>query len=141
MIETERLIIRPFREDDAEALYRIKTDPQVTEFCPDLLDVDVKPEDMQSYIREFQRIEDAGDTDTWRCYAMENKENGVVMGALTFSKQSMLHEYELGWMMIGEYTGRGYASEAAEAFAEDFCRTHGRFRTRPDRHSCVKHCA
>ena len=42
MIETERLIVRPFREEDADALYRIKTDPQVTECCPDFLDVDAK---------------------------------------------------------------------------------------------------
>ena len=125
MIETKRLIVRPFREEDADALCRIKTDPQVTIFCPDFLDVDAKREDMHSYIHDFQRIEDTGDTDTWRCYAIENRETGAVMGALTFSKQNMLHEYELGWMMIGEYTGKGYASEAAEAFAEDFCRTRG----------------
>ena len=36
----------------------------------------------------------------------------------------LLHEYDLGWMMISSYTGKGYASEAAEAFAEYFCRTH-----------------
>ena len=124
MIETKRLIIRTFRQEDVDALYRIKTDPQVKEFCPDFLDVDAKWEDMPGYIHEFQRIEDAGDIDTWRCYAIENKDTGVVMGVLTFSKQQMLHEYELGWMMISEYTGKGYASEAAEAFAEDFCRTH-----------------
>ena len=120
-IETARLIVRPFREEDADALYRIKTDPRVTEFCPDFLDVDVQRDDMESYIREFQRIEENCDTDTWRCYAIENRVTGVVMGALSFSKQNMLHEYELGWMMSGEYTGKGYASEAAEAFAEDFC--------------------
>ena len=125
MIETERLIIRLFREEDADALYRIKTDHQVTEFCPDFLDIGAKRADMHSYIQEFLRIEDTGDPDTWRCYAIENRETGVVMGALTFSKQKMLHEYELGWMMIGEHTGKGYASEAAEAFAEDFCRNHG----------------
>ena len=125
MIETERLIVRPFRVEDAGALYSIKTDPQVMEFCPDFLDVDAKRADMDSYIHGFQKMEATGDTDTWRCYAIENKETGVVMGALTFSKQKMLREYELGWMMIGAYTGMGYASEAAEAFAEDFCRTHG----------------
>ena len=125
MIETERLIVRLFREEDADALYRIKTDPQVMEFCPDFLDVDAKREDMLGYIHEFQRIEDAGDINTWRCYAIENKETGVVMGVLTFSKQQMLREYELGWMMIGAYTGKGYASEAAEAFAELFCRMQG----------------
>ena len=37
MIETARLIVRTFREEDAEALYRIKTDPQVMKYCPDLL--------------------------------------------------------------------------------------------------------
>ena len=125
MIETERLIVRPFRSEDADALYRIKTDPQVMEFCPDFLDVDAKRADMHSYIRAFQSIEDIGDTETWRCYAIENRETGVVMGALTFSKQKMLHEYEMGWMMIGKFCGLGYASEAAAAFAEDFCRTHG----------------
>lgn len=125
LIETKRLIVRPFREEDAEVIYRIKTDPHVTEFCPDFLDVGAKRADMCSYIHDFQRIEDSGDTDSWRCYAIESRETGAVMGALTFSRQEMLHEYELGWMMmIGEYTGKGYASEAAEAFAEDFCRQH-----------------
>ena len=45
-IETPRLIIRPFQEKDADALYRIKTDPRVMEYCPDFLDVDAKREDM-----------------------------------------------------------------------------------------------
>jgi ribosomal-protein-alanine N-acetyltransferase len=124
-IETERLIIRPFREEDADALYRIKTDPRVMEYCPDFLDVDAQRAGMQDYIRAFQKMEETGDTDTWRCYAIESRETGEVMGALTFGKQTMLHEYDLGWMMIGAYAGKGYASEAAEAFAEDFCRTHG----------------
>ena len=80
---------------------------------------------MQRYIRTFQQIEDTGDADAWRCYAIESKDTGEVVGALTFCKQNMLHEYDLGWMMIGAYTGKGYASEAAEAFAEFFCRTNG----------------
>ena len=124
LIETTRLIVRPFREKDADTLYRIKSDPQVMEFCPDFLDVDAKQADMPGYIRAFQMIEESGDTDTWRCYAIESRETGEVLGALTFCKQKMLHEYDLGWMMISSYTGKGYASEAAEAFAEYFCRTH-----------------
>ena len=125
IIETKRLTVRTFREEDADALYRIKTDPQVTEFCPDFLDVCADRTDMQRYIRTFQQIEDTGDADAWRCYAIESKDTGEVVGALTFCKQNMLHEYDLGWMMIGAYTGKGYASEAAEAFAEFFCRTNG----------------
>lgn len=124
LIETTRLIVRPFREKDADTLYRIKSDPQVMEFCPDFLDIDAKQADMPGYIRAFQRIEESGDTDAWRCYAIESRETGEVLGTLTFCKQKMLHEYDLGWMMISSYTGKGYASEAAEAFAEYFCRTH-----------------
>ena len=29
MIETERLILRPWREDDAEALYKYASDPDI----------------------------------------------------------------------------------------------------------------
>ena len=32
MIETKRLYVRLFREEDTEALYKIKTDPQVMEY-------------------------------------------------------------------------------------------------------------
>ncbi len=124
-IETARLTVRTLREKDADALYRIKTDPQVTEYCPDFLDVGAQRADMPGYIRTFRKTEEDGDTDTWRCYAIESRESGEVVGVLTFSRQMMLHEYELGWMMIGAHTRKGYASEAAAAFAEDFCRTHG----------------
>ena len=123
-IETDRLIVRTFRETDTDALYRIKTDPQVMYYCPDLLDVEVQPTDIVNYIREFRNVEENGDLDTWRCYAIEHRQTGEVVGCLSFGKSEMLHEYELGWMMLGEHTGNGYAAEAAEAFSEEFCRTN-----------------
>lgn len=124
-IETARLIIRDFRENDADALYRIKTDPQVLKFAPDFLEVELQPDDVAEYIRIFNRIDTDGDLNTWRCYAIEHKQTHKVMGCLCFCKEDLLFEYELGWMMIGEYTKNGYASEAASAFAEYFCKKHG----------------
>ena len=124
-IDTRRLIVRTFREEDADALFRIKTDPQVLEYCPDLLAVDARREDMPGFIRTFRRIEETGDMDAWRCYAIEERQTGAVVGCLTFSRSSLLHEFELGWMMIGAYAKNGYASEAAAAFAEAFCLKHG----------------
>ena len=124
-METNRLIVRDFREDDADALYTIKTDLQVTEYCPDLLAVQVQRSDMTDYIRKFRRIEETGDRSTWRCYAIERKDDHMVVGCLSFGKNELLFEYELGWMMIGQYTGQGYASEAAEAYAEYFCEKYG----------------
>lgn len=124
-IETARLIIRDFAEHDADALYRIKTDPQVLKFAPDFLEVELQPKDTANHIREFNRIETGGDLNTWRCYAIEHKQTHEVMGCLCFGKEDLLFEYELGWMMIGGYTKNGYASEATSAFAEYFCEKHG----------------
>ena len=120
-IETKRLIVRDFRESDAAVLYRLKTDAQVLKYVPDFLDVELKPEDAVTYIREFNRIEAEGDADTWRCYAVELKASHTVVGCLCFGKSNMLSEYELGWMMLAEHGRNGYASEAAEAFAEYIC--------------------
>ena len=124
-LKTTRLIIRDFREDDAEALYRIKTDPQVLKFAPDFLEVELQPNEVVEHIRAFCDIENSGDLNTWRCYAIEHQETHEVMGCLCFCKADLLFEYELGWMMIGQYTKNGYASEAASAFAEYFCKEHG----------------
>ncbi len=123
-IETNRLLIRSFKEEDADALYMIKVAPRVMEFCPDFLDIGVRRGDIQTYIQKFQEIEIAGDIEKWRCYAIEHKDSRNVVGVITFCKHDLLHEYNMGWMMNEEYTGKGYASEAAEAFAEDFCRIH-----------------
>lgn len=124
-IETKRLIIRDFNENDVNALYRIKTDEQVLKFAPDFLQVDLDPADTINHINHFNQLENDGNIDAWRCYAIENKQTREVMGCLCFCKEDMLFEYELGWMMIGEYTKNGYASEAAEAFAEWFCEKYG----------------
>ena len=124
-IETERLIVRPFCEKDCEALYQIKTAPQVLEFDPTLLKRNAARDEMITYIRDFIRMEEKGDRDTWRCYAIEVKESGEVVGCLTFSKYSILQEYEMGWMMRGEYTKMGYASEAAAAFSDYILTSYG----------------
>ena len=124
-IETERLIVRTFREDDVAALYQIAYDPDVLEYCPDLLKRDVTEAEVLAFIRDYIRIDAENDIDTRRCYAIENRETGEVMGCITFGKNHMLNEYEIGWMMRKQYTKKGYASEAAQAYAEYFCAAYG----------------
>lgn len=124
-IETKRLIIRDFNENDVDALYRIKIDDQVLKFAPDFLEVELDPADTINHINHFNQLESEENIDTWRCYAIEHKQTHEVMGCLCFCKEDMLFEYELGWMIIGQYTKKGYASEAAEVFAEWFCEKHG----------------
>ena len=73
LIETERLIVRTFREDDVAALYQIAYDPDVLEYCPDLLKRDVTEAEVLAFIRDYIRIDAENDIDTRRCYAIENR--------------------------------------------------------------------
>lgn len=122
-IETERLIVRDFSPADQTALYEIATDPHVLEYCPDLLERDVTFDKTLSYIETFMQIGE-NDIATWRCYAIELKESGEVVGCLTFSQAQLLFEHELGWMMKSAHTKKGYASEAASAFFDYICETY-----------------
>ena len=124
-IETERLIVRTFCADDVSVLYQIAYDPDVLEYCPDLLKRNVTEVEVLEFIQDFIRIDAENDIDTWRCYAIENRESSEVMGCVTFGKNNMLNEYEIGWMMLKKHTKKGYASEAAQAYAEYFCATYG----------------
>lgn len=123
-IESNRLIIRDFNKNDIDSLYKIKMDPQVLKYAPDFLDVNISKEDTINYINNFNEIENKADIVTWRCYAIELKETNTVVGCLCFCKEDMLFEFELGWMMLGEYTKKGYSSEAAIAFSEYFCKKY-----------------
>ncbi len=124
-IETERLVVRDFGICDTQTLYNIKYDRQVLKYCPDYLRVDVTLDEIPEFIQKFNKLEYSGDIDTWRCYAIEFKQTGEVVGSLSFGKAAMLFEYELGWEMLDAHTGKGYASEAAQAFCEWFCEKHG----------------
>ena len=92
-IETKRLIVRDFNENDVNALYRIKNDEQVLKFAPDFLEVKLDPADTINHINHFNQLENDGDIDTWRCYAIEHKQTHEVMGCLCFCKEDMLFEY------------------------------------------------
>ena len=120
-IETERLIIRTIAALDAEALYRIKMDEMVMEYIPDFLERDVTLEQVNQWIDRFQELEQSDDIDASRAFAIELKSNHEVIGTLSFRKNVMLHEYELGWQMLGTYSRNGYASEAASAWSDWFC--------------------
>jgi hypothetical protein len=85
-IESKRLIIRDFNENDVNALYRIKTDDQVLKFAPDFLKVELDLSNTINHINHFQQLENDGDIEAWCCYAIEHKQTHEVMGCLCFCK-------------------------------------------------------
>ena len=59
--------------------------------------------------------------DNKRLYAIVLQDTEKVVGAITIAKNRMLQEYEIGWKTLEEYTGNGYASEAAADLCEYIC--------------------
>ena len=114
MIETERLILRTFREEDAEDLYEYLKEPMVHCFaCMKLNSL----EDAKNAVLE--RIKDKE-----YYFAIVLKENGKVIGEIDAmpetaspdEKNAVLDTFSPCWMLHLDYHGKGYAFEAAKAF-------------------------
>ena len=116
MIETKRLILRPFIESDALDAYEYLKEPLVHCFeC-------MKVNSLDEAIKAVQ--ERAKDTQYY--FAIVLKENGKVIGeidampetAAPDQNNAVLDTFSPCWMIHQNYHARGYAYEAAKAFFE-----------------------
>lgn len=109
-IETERLLLRPFVEADATAIFEISQDPQVMRFIGD---------------RTIPSMEDcwravAAWLGHWRLrgygpLAVTEREGGVFIGRVSLWFPYGWPAPELGYLFGRRWWGRGYATEAAGA--------------------------
>ena len=112
MIETERLILRPFMESDAEDIYEYLNEPMVHCFaCMKVSSL----EEAEKACRERSKAE--------CCFAITLKKNGKVIGEIdaisetpTPDKTAVADTFSPCWMLNREYQGKGYAYESARAF-------------------------
>ena len=112
MIETKRLILRPFRVEDAADVYEYLSDPKVN--CL----VDLKLDSIEDSIAEMSKRQQ----DSELFFAIVLKETGKVIGEIVAlqkideaTKQD-LETYSPSWMLNEEYCGKGYGFEAVSAF-------------------------
>lgn len=115
IIETERLILRPFAKDDAEDVYEYLKKPAVNCFaCMKLNSVDEAKEEMKKRISETEYY-----------FAIALKDSGKVIGEIDAypetgephaDENSVCDTFSPCWMLNVEYQGKGYAFEAAHAF-------------------------
>ncbi|TYS64882.1 GNAT family N-acetyltransferase [Bacillus infantis] len=103
-IETERLIIRDFQEEDWREVYTYTSDAQVMEYMPEGV---FNQEAAMKFVRE-NMIEA-------RNYPVIVKENSQLAGHIVFHPYFGTHTYEIGWVMNPHFQNRGLASEAASA--------------------------
>lgn len=103
-IETERLIIRSYKESDKEEALLYLGDEETMYFLPE----DVFTLDKVSEFIEKQKEKE-------EYFAVELKETNQVIGHLYFAAFFGEHSYEIGWVFNKNYHSKGYGYEAAKA--------------------------
>ena len=114
MFETERLIVRPFREDDARQLYENHLDDEVRKWFPNECYAD--PEEALGAVRFYAGCVSSGHLPF--VLGVELKETGKLIGDAGISEvEGKPDEAEIGYCIAQEYRGKGYASELLAAIS------------------------
>ena len=114
MLETPRLLLREFDEDDAPALYRLGSDPDVTRYTGDegLTGVEHAREVLRAHpIADYQKH----GFGRWACV---DKAGGEVIGFAGLKHLDDLGEVDIGYRLLPAFWGRGLATEACRPILE-----------------------
>lgn len=121
-LSTERLVLRPFADTDAERVLDIHSRLEVIRWLDD------PPHTPMADLAEARRW-----IDTWRskeeedtgqaARALEITDTGVVAGTVLVSRlvrrdAGFVGEYEIGWHLHPDSAGVGYATEGARTWAD-----------------------
>jgi len=111
-IETERLRLRPLRDDrsDVEALLAVLGDPESMRFYPAPFDREATRAWIDRQLERYER-------DGFGLLAIEDRATGEVIGDCGPTVQEADGEsyVELGWHVLGSRQGQGIATEAGVA--------------------------
>lgn len=119
-IETDRLILRPYVDSDAERVLDIHSRLEVIRWLGDppyvpMADLD----EARTVIAKWIAVPEDGPYDAY--LAIEVKATGVMAGAvmLVGMPHSNYDERQVGWHLHPDSAGHGYATEAAGALLDD----------------------
>ena len=118
MIETERLILRPWRENDAEALYKYASDPRVSEMAlwPQHTSVEMSHQVIVDFFMSNEHT-----------FAMVQKETDEPIGCIGLVPvgaehyKPLVNEREVGYWIGYPYWCKGLTSEALKSLIEFCC--------------------
>ena len=122
MPETERLVLRDWRDDDLAPFAALNGDPVVMEHFPGTLSRD----ESDAFARHIQANLDAWGYGLW---AIEVRETGEFIGFTGLTRQTFPAHFtpavEVGWRLSCDAWGHGYASEAARTALDVGFDEHG----------------
>ena len=111
-IETERLLLRPFTEEDHPLVLRISSDPETTQYLYFWGRIGSTPEsDTQRFLEYALNCWEESPIRA-REYRVELKSTGEAIGegGVEWVKDEP-GTAELGWILLPEHRGKGYATE------------------------------
>jgi RimJ/RimL family protein N-acetyltransferase len=112
VLTTERLALRPFREDDLEAYHEMCSEPEVMRFLGG------KPWSRMETWRHIATILGHWQMRGFGLWAVQETRSGLFVGRVGFIHPEGWPGFELGWTLARPYWGRGYATEAARRALE-----------------------
>ena len=119
-LETDRLILRDWREDDRAPYAAFNADPEVRRFFyPERLSREDSDGDIDKMVRQIETL-------GYGFVPVERKSDGAFIGEVGFSlidagtiaAMDRPAPVEVGWFFGRDYWGSGYAHEAARAILD-----------------------
>lgn len=113
IVETERLLLRTWNDDDAAAVAPIYASPEVMEYIPGGVWSPDRTARAITRMRELHREQGYG------FYPVVVKRFGTIIGHCGLGRLEQTPEIEVAYILDSPYWGQGYASEAVKAIIAD----------------------
>lgn len=112
MLETERLILRKFEEADADAVFAMRSDPELMRYIRE------PSNDREESVKWIGLTSSLLDTEEIGIFAVVEKATGEFAGWCGTWKIPETGEIEVGYAIAKNSWGKGFATEAATATVE-----------------------
>ena len=111
-LETQRLLLRQFRESDLEQYAAICADPEVMRFLGG------KPYSRAESWRHMATMLGHWQLRGYGMWAAEEKSSGLLVGRIGYVHYEGWPGFEIAWTLGRSYWGRGFATEGARTALE-----------------------